>query len=434
MQYTISPTFHLHQKKNKYYLYNKVSTINYEISYKLYFILSLFYKRSYSIIELNNEFDKKRITLSDFYQFLQQPQFTTLLIPSSSEKNIIQHHNNWQLPESTEPFPERVDFFITKHCNLSCKHCFEGAAPSFPIHEISLEQLELLITQLEAANVKTLKITGGEPFSHSNIDELLDLVSSCHFETIILTNALLINSERIKIIKKGEIKLGISLDGIRPKSHDYIRGKGTFEKVIKVLNTLSNENIIFSITCTLNKMNLSELDEIVHFSLNKLNAYTLYLNCLRPIGRTNQNQNIVLSEEDNRYIHQRYIYYKSIYNDRILLSDDTIIEKDNTLNNNVTCLAGNSLIAIDENLDVYPCIYGINSPLYNMGSLLNMPLDDIWNSTKWNIFRGELKVQDLTDCKDCKLNMHCLIRNCRLKPIYEGRSFTSSVSYCPKNQ
>ena len=108
---------------------------------------------------------------------------------------------------------------------------------------------------------KTLKITGGEPFSHPDIDNFLFKAIQCHFETIILTNALLLNKQRIDMIKKGHIQLGISLDGMTSDTHDFIRGKGAFDKLIRILKILSLEDIKFSITCTINKKNLCQIDE-----------------------------------------------------------------------------------------------------------------------------------------------------------------------------
>lgn len=281
------------------------------------------------------------------------------------------------------------------------------------------------------ANIQTLKITGGEPFSHPDIDNFLFKAIQCHFETIILTNALLLNKQRIDMIKKGHIQLGISLDGMTSDTHDFIRGKGAFDKLIRILKILSLEDIKFSITCTINKKNLCQIDEIIDYSLNELGAQTLFLNRLRPMGRMNQNTNIVLSEQENDNVYKLYLNQKGKYNKRIILADDSAL-KSNSHDNKIVCAAGNSLIAIDENFNVYPCIYGIDNPEYKMGNLIDQNLDVIWKSSKWNIFRGNLTLEDLTDCRNCKLHAVCVMKNCRLKPVYEGRSFTSSISYCNK--
>lgn len=165
--------------------------------------------------------------------------------------------------------------------------------------------------------------------------------------------------------------------------------------------------------------------------MNELGAQTLFLNRLRPMGRMNQNTNIVLSEQENDNVYKLYLNQKGKYNKRIILAEDSAL-KSNSHDNKIVCAAGNSLIAIDENFNVYPCIYGIDNPEYKMGNLIDQNLDVIWKSSKWNIFRGNLTLEDLTDCRNCKLHAVCVMKNCRLKPVYEGRSFTSSISYCNK--
>lgn len=433
MLYTLNNNYVLRQELNDCYrLYNKKTLRSYTISCKLFFILEQFRKQSYSLEHLIEEFNVRNIDLSDFYHFIEKDEFFDLLVMANNFKGpFVKYKISKDLSSYTAYSPERVDFLITKHCNLACKHCFEGSSPSFEVKRISSSDTDRILSQFEAANIQTLKITGGEPFSHPDIDNFLFKAIQCHFETIILTNALLLNKQRIDMIKKGHIQLGISLDGMTSDTHDFIRGKGAFDKLIRILKILSLEDIKFSITCTINKKNLCQIDEIIDYSLNELGAQTLFLNRLRPMGRMNQNTNIVLSEQENDNVYKLYLNQKGKYNKRIILADDSAL-KSNSHDNKIVCAAGNSLIAIDENFNVYPCIYGIDNPEYKMGNLIDQNLDVIWKSSKWNIFRGNLTLEDLTDCRNCKLHAVCVMKNCRLKPVYEGRSFTSSISYCNK--
>lgn len=64
------------------------------------------------------------------------------------------------------------------------------------------------------------------------------------------------------------------------------------------------------------------------------------------------------------------------------------------------------------------------------GNLYQEKLLDIWRSPKWNRFRGGTKLADIPTCRVCKNNSKCGLKNCRLKAVYEGKSFYSNVSYC----
>ncbi|SUB88714.1 Uncharacterised protein [Porphyromonas macacae] len=36
----------------------------------------------------------------------------------------------------------------------------------------------------------------------------------------------------------------------------------------------------------------------------------------------------------------------------------------------------------------------------------------------------------VSESDEAKLNKHCMVKNCRLRPVFEGQSFYNAVSYC----
>ena len=95
---------------------------------------------------------------------------------------------------------------------------------------------------LEAAKEKGVKeyyFTGGEPFLHPDLFELIEATLKQGPLTI-LTNGILISENRARklaeIAQSSEytLDLRISLDGLTPEENDEIRGKGSFNKIIAV--------------------------------------------------------------------------------------------------------------------------------------------------------------------------------------------------------
>jgi len=428
---TISDSYHLcNIGTDSFQLYNKVLGKVYNITFKLYAILSYFYNCRNTIEEVKRIFEEKQIGIEEFEDFLDNPSFRDLLVEAPSEFVLPDYKISASNSDITSATPVRVDFLITKHCNLCCRHCFEGSAPYFEIKEISTHKISHFVNQLKIANIMTLKITGGEPFSHPNIKQILREIRKSHFETIILTNATLIDDEDIELIKLAHVQLGISLDGITREAHDYIRGKGSYDRTVKVLQRLSKENVRFAITCSISRKNKNQLEDIADFVFNKINAEVLYLNRIRPMGRARYSA-IAMSDSDYMNLSLVINRLKSIYSDNIILSDDSVIRCKNK-SNLIHCAAGNTLLAVDEHFDVYPCIYGIGNDTFKIGNMITDRIDSLWNSPRWNIFRGHTKLSELTDCKDCSHNQTCAMKNCRLKPVYEGNSFYSPISYCKK--
>ena len=107
-------------------LYNKKTLRSYTISYKLFFILEQFRKQSYSLEHLIEEFNVRNIDLSDFYHFIEKDEFFDLLVMANNFKGpFVKYKISKDLSSYTAYSPERVDFLITKHCNLACKHCLK---------------------------------------------------------------------------------------------------------------------------------------------------------------------------------------------------------------------------------------------------------------------------------------------------------------------
>lgn len=432
MNYILNYNYTLrNDSEGVYVLYNKKSLKTYYISCKLYYILKYFYNQAISFSFIRDEGAKHGIDLTDFFAFLEQKDFLDLLIPEPEYKkriNVNYKISDTELPTGTMSSPERVEFFLTRHCNLSCKHCFEGSAPKFSIKDFTDAELERVVEQLEVAGIKTLKITGGEPFSHPNIKKFLTLLANVHYETMILTNALLLDTDHIKMIKKANIQLGISLDGISNLTHDYIRGKGTFLILKGILEELKRNHVTFSITCTVNKRNIFEIEKLIDYVLLELNADSLFVSRLRPVGRAAYNTDLILDDNENKFIQQLCLEKKK-YGERLILADDSTMRLTSSINR-IACSAGNSLFALDENFDVYPCIFGVGHKEYKIGNLLSQDICDIWKSSKWDIYRGGTTLDVLTDCKDCKLNTYCIMKNYRLRPVFEGQTFYDAVSYC----
>ena len=418
---------------DQYSLYNKSIQNRYELSYKLFFILNLFRHSSLSLGYVKEKFENMGINMDDFLVFLRNPEFIDLLVPTKESFCIPDFYKDKKnLSPLTEISPGRIDFVITKHCNLACKHCFEGASPKFGIREYGIDVFSRIFSEFDRINLKTLKITGGEPFTVPNFDQILLELSKRHFETIVLTNGMLIKDRDIEILRLGDIHLGISLDGLDSETHDFTRGKGAFDVISRQLLRLRDAGVKFGITCSINKRNFYQIRDMISFTLDFLRAEVLFLNCLRPVGRAGDNKNLFLSEDESQEVYRVYNEAHKKYGRRLELSDDlSLVEKEKS--DIIACSAGNSILAMDENLDIYPCFYAFDHEEYVIGNLLHESIDDIWRSSKLDRFRGITRLNDLDDCPKCQFKKQCALKNCRLKPVFEGKKFTSSVSYCKRN-
>lgn len=425
----LSSDYLLKNTSSSFYLYNKRTRRQYTITGKLWNFLHLYKYGYYDLNEMFSYLNDKGITTSDIKKCCYDKRFSNLFVPTNEIKHSNIIHRPQKLPTYTKTIPDKIDFVITRHCNLQCRHCFEQSSPNVRANGVDTRALFDLLDQMEQIDVQTLKIIGGEPLTSPNIRDIIKNIVGRRLECIILTNGMLLDDELISLISEGAIKLGISLDGISEETHDFIRGKGAFRILFEKLQKLKQSKVDFSITTSLNKKNYSEINEVCHYVIDELHATRLFINQLKPLGRAQYNKSIFLTKEEYKKTLPLIEDLRNYYGDeKVTISDDSMLDVSNSDSNlgdetPIVCAAGNSSLSIDENLNVYPCVYGNGIVDYQIGNLHESKLLDIWNSSKWDKFRGNVKLSDLNGCSKCLYKHKCAMKNCRLKPVYNGQSF-----------
>jgi MoaA/NifB/PqqE/SkfB family radical SAM enzyme len=81
----------------------------------------------------------------------------------------------------------------------------------------------------------------------------------------IVTNGTLVTEEDLDILHGNLGYFIVSLDSHLQKVHDFIRGKGTYEKVIKLLPLLNQKETVFSVNTVISKLNIDHLLELYGF-------------------------------------------------------------------------------------------------------------------------------------------------------------------------
>jgi MoaA/NifB/PqqE/SkfB family radical SAM enzyme len=158
-----------------------------------------------------------------------------------------------------------VNFAVTYLCNSRCKMCGIWKRyrqdPSGIEHELSLAEIEGLLSSDHMRNVQGISLTGGEPFLRK---DFVDLAGLCiqRFPNAfisIATNGLspgLILHKTREIAQRFEPKLlsvSVSLDGIAD-AHDSVRGiDGAYDRVLRTVRSLveeTNVNVGLDFTIT----------------------------------------------------------------------------------------------------------------------------------------------------------------------------------------
>lgn len=174
---------------------------------------------------------------------------------------------------------------ITEWCNLHCAHCFVSAGQYGDT--MSLQSIrDILVPRLKECRVVSVTLTGGEPFVHPDIIEIVSLCKDAGMKVGICTNATYISEDQIKALAAMNAHCNVSLDGFSAESHGRFRGnKESFATTIATIKALAGHGILQGLLVTPN--NLAEVEEytkLCEFAVQNGATYVL-MNPLSSMGR-----------------------------------------------------------------------------------------------------------------------------------------------------
>ena len=292
------------------------------------------------------------------------------------------------IPEERSQSPlVQLNIEVSSICNLVCKHCFIDKQGS--LMDIGLYRD--IIKQAKDLGVISITINGGEPLLHPDIIEMITLATSIPFRTELFTNATLITPEFCEQIADLAIdKVLVSLDGFED-NHDKVRGKGNYQKTLRGIECLKENNLRVWINSILHKHNEDDFQKFQKFCLKDLKVNGLKFTIIDPLGNAAKNSEMFLYPENTNDI----------------LSDlpDTVhpLRRSDMLR----CRAGGTFLHISSDGKVSPCGYFEQASLY-LGSLKEETLSNIYRThLKKDSMFTNFQRDKLKDCKGCKYFKTC---------------------------
>ena len=139
-------------------------------------------------------------------------------------------------------------------CNLTCHHCFISCSPTNRTFEpMAREDVLRALEESRDLGVKEYYFTGGEPFIHPHMVEILERTLEIGPATV-LTNGTLLKREAVARLAAAEarslysLEIRVSIDSFSPESNDPIRGAGTFARAMDGVRLLIEHGFLPIIT------------------------------------------------------------------------------------------------------------------------------------------------------------------------------------------
>jgi MoaA/NifB/PqqE/SkfB family radical SAM enzyme len=125
-----------------------------------------------------------------------------------------------------------IDVYVTYRCNLRCTHCFMGNSLDSAIN-FDYALLSKLIERSSELGAREITFLGGEPTLYPQIVEAVVLAQASNLRARIVTNGLYGFARFMKNFKEQSLpQIGFSIDGATATTHEAVRGKGTFERML----------------------------------------------------------------------------------------------------------------------------------------------------------------------------------------------------------
>ena len=316
-----------------------------------------------------------------------------------------------EVVEGVNMVPDKIIFqwHLTDECNYRCKHCYQdnytNSGGNFFQLLNYLQKIVIFVEELKLVNKNFkahINITGGEPFVKRELLDLIKEIDNSRILTFgILSNGFLLDKAELLRLKGFNPKfIQLSIEGNK-SVNDYIRGKGSYNHVLKAIKTYNNLNIPVLISFTANSFNYKSFPDVVKIA-QKLKVHKIWTDRYLPVGL---NDNLALNTE------QVKDFFQIIQNSKKLklsnLYSKTIISSSRALQFLInggepySCSAGITLLAILPNGDVLPCR---RMPI-KLGNLNTNSLKDIYQSDILKSIRETDKIDE--NCKKCYYLSSC---------------------------
>ena len=242
--------------------------------------------------------------------------------------------------------PDAMLISPTMRCNLNCFGCYAGA---YSQEDLPYEVIDRLVVECKTMGIHLVIMTGGEPFLREDLFDLFEKHGDTTFQ--IYTNGTLINEKMVeRFVALGNVVPAISLEGLKEET-DRRRGKGQFDRIVKVMEWLKEAGIFFAVSTTQTSQNTDVLisDVFVDFLVEK-GCILLWNFHYVPIGR-DPDLTLMATPEQRNQMRERLAYFRAT---KPMLFVD--FWNDGCLTHG--CIAaGRKYFHVNSNGDVEPCIF-----------------------------------------------------------------------------
>ena len=213
--------------------------------------------------------------------------------------------------QSDHPFDFFFQWHLTERCNLHCLHCYQEKGLfeelTFPEIKETLGEISLMLEDWAKTYGLTfqtsINVTGGEPFLRPDLFLILEEMIQQGYDLYLLSNGTLLDRDKARRLSRLPVRgVQISLEGLE-KTHEALRGKGSFAGALKGIGYLVEAGIPVTINTTLSEINREQFLEMIPLA-QALGVQRLGFSRLIPAGQGALLSSHLLKSDQVRELYQ----------------------------------------------------------------------------------------------------------------------------------
>lgn len=295
-----------------------------------------------------------------------------------------------------------VKIHVSNACNLQCKYCYaEGGNYGKCSKLMDLETAEKIVryinTSEELKHIHYITFFGGEPLLNPEVIEYIcENTYQRNVEYLLQTNGTVLDDDILRILKKYHIILTISLDGpeeVNDFNRIDLKGNGTYKRIIENLRVMREHGILpQAVEATLSK-------EFIDYCSKVQIADFIY--DVTGIKEIKVDYDCNLDESNFSGIGEIKAFFERCMEKKYILDNGAcnIISRFlGQMKSEHICSAGNGIISIDVEGNIFPCQLFMTNNLFQMGNIEEPQLKSFLPFTK-----KEYRIS----CKKCSARSCC---------------------------
>jgi len=309
-----------------------------------------------------------------------------------------------------------LQWHVTERCNLRCAHCYQEqyAGEELPLAALRgiLDQFTELLASWQGGPrgrrvPGQVTVTGGEPFLRSDCFDLLELLAARRrqLQFAVLTNGSLLDdavARRLRRLRPAFVQ--VSVEGTR-QTHDGIRGPGNFDRTVAAIRRLVGHRIATLISFSAHRGNYREFAAVADLG-RELGVTRVWADRVIPFGSGAAMKDHVLTPDQTRELFQIMHDARSAARRRWFRRTQIAMHRALQFlvggGTPYRCTAGDSLITIGVQGDLYPCR---RMPI-RVGNVLETPLAKLYQQSE--LFRRLRDGRRVSDgCEGCAYARLC---------------------------